>query len=67
MNHKFNRGDLVVKLNWHNKPMEMGIVTGENADLFERGRLQVLFPRGPAEEYPHDIFPLDDNKIQWNK
>ncbi len=62
MNHRL--GDLVVKLDWYNRPLAVGILIGMD---FEGSSLRILFPNGAFWEYSHDIFPLHDNQIRWMK
>jgi hypothetical protein len=55
-------GDLLVKLDWHDRPIGLGLLVGR-----EHGgaSLRLLYPTGPAWEYSHDMFSLDDARIKW--
>jgi len=57
-------GDMVVKLDWYDRPIGMGILL--EAD-FEGSSLRILYPTGPLWEYAHDIFALDNSRIRWRR
>jgi hypothetical protein len=55
---------MVVKLDWYDRPIGMGILL--EAD-FEGSSLRILYPTGPLWEYAHDIFALDNSRIRWRR
>jgi hypothetical protein len=62
MKHRI--GDMVVKLDWYDRPIGMGILLEED---MEGVSLRILYPTGPLWEYSHDIFALDNSRIRWRK
>lgn len=55
-------GSMLVKLDWSNRPLNVGLLLS-----IDHGgaSLRVLYPSGPAWEYCHDMFALDDERIRW--
>lgn len=59
MSRLFSPGDHVVKLDWYNKPIAIGVVTqvdGENVSA------RVLSSRGHTWEYTHDLRMVSEVK-----
>ena len=57
-------GDMVVKLDWYDRPIGMGLLLETD---FEGSSLRILYPTGPSWEYSHDIFAVDDGRIRWRR
>lgn len=58
----FSPGSQVVKIDWHNKPLDMGIVI-QLVTTHPIADVEVLFPTGPRWESAIDLIGADELPI----